>query len=427
MTRLLILILALLAAPAAAQTVAIVNGRVAIGDGSPSIANGTVLIRGGRIVAVGANVAVPADAQRIDAGGKWVTPGIVSGFSDLGLVEVEAVDRSNDTSAGRSPFSAAIDIAPAVNSASSAFAINRARGTTRAIVYPQVVHYIFGGQGALIDTGNDRDAVFAPRAFQFVELGEAGAEQAGGSRAAAWVFFRNAMLEARDYARNPSGYGGRDTDALLMRLDAAALVPVVNGRIPLMVHVERANDILQVLDLRKEFPQLKLVLLGVQEGWLVADRIAAARVPVLVSPLADLPAQFETLGATQSNFGRLQRAGVEVALAQQGYASVARQAAGNLVALEKIPGAAGLDWDHALAAITSGPAEAMGLGGDFGSLRPGRRADVVIWDGDPLELESGPVLMLIDGVQQSLESRQTKLRDRYKDLRSTDLPPAYRR
>jgi imidazolonepropionase-like amidohydrolase len=212
-----------------------------------------------------------------------------------------------------------------------------------------------------------------------------------------------------------------------MRLDAAALVPVVTGKMPLLVHVERASDILQVLDLKKEFAELKLVLIGAQEGWLVADRIAAAHVPVLVSGLADLPAQFENLAATQSNFGRLQRAGVEVALAEGGYASATRQAAGNLVALGKIPGAAGVDWDHALAAVTSGPAEAMGLGADFGSLRPGRRADVVVWDGDPLELESGPVLVLIDGVQQSLATRQTRLRDRYRDLTATDLPPAYRR
>jgi len=427
MKRLLLALAALLSAPAAAQTVAIVNGRVAIGDGSPPIDHGTVLIHNGRIVAAGASVAIPPDAQRIDAGGKWVTPGIVAGQSTLGLMEVEAVDRSNDVAAGGSPFSAAIDIAPAVNAASSAIAINRARGTTRAIVVPAAAHYIFGGQGALVDTGSDREAVFAPRAFQFVELGETGAAMAGGTRAASFLFFRNAMLEARDYAHNPATYGGRATDDLLMRLDAAALVPVIEGKIPLLVHVERASDILQVLDLRKEFPGLKLVLFGAQEGWLVADRIAAAHVPVLVSGLADLPAQFEDLGATQSNLGRLQRAGVNVALAEGGYASATRQAAGNLVALEKIPGATGIDWDHALAAVTSGPAEAMGLGADFGSLRSGRRADVVIWDGDPLELESGPVLVLIDGVQQTLETRQTKLRDRYRDLTKSDLPPAYRR
>ncbi|WP_324749682.1 amidohydrolase family protein [Sphingomonas sp. LY54] len=431
MKRLLTLLAAataLTAAPAAAQTVAIVNGKVAIGDGSAPVDNGTVLIRNGRIVSAGAGVTVPADAQRIDAQGRWVTPGLVAGWTNLGLTEVEGVGDANDSVANQSPFSAAIDVAPAVNAAVSALAITRSRGVTRAIVAPDAGNDIFAGQGALVDMGNDVDAVFKPRAFQFVELGEAGARKAGGSRAATFVFFRNAMLEARDYARNPSAYGGRDSDALLMRLDAAALVPVVEGRMPLAVHVERASDILQVLDLRKEFPSLKLILVGASEGWLVADKIAAAGVPVLTPALTDLPYAFEALGATQSNYGRLKAAGVKVAIGELGgQPRNTKQSAGNLVALQKVPGAAGISWGEALAAVTSAPAEVMGLGNDFGSLRAGRRADVVIWDGDPLELDSAPVTMLIDGVQQPLENRQTKLRDRYLTPGEKDLPKAFER
>ena len=432
MKRLLVIFAAMLPLPAAAQTVAITNARIAIGDGSAPIESGTVLISNGRIAAAGANVAIPADAERVDAGGRWVTPGMVAGFTELGLGEVDAVEQVNDTAAPGSPFSAGIDIAPAINPASSALDVTRARGVTRAIVAPAAARFIFAGQGALIDTAEDRQAVFAPRAFQYAELGEQGAGKAGGSRPAAFAFFRNAMLEARDYARNPSAYGGRESDSLLMRLDAAALVPVVEGRMPLLVHVERASDILSVIGLKQDFPQLKLVLVGAKEGWLVADRIAAARVPVLASALVDLPESFETLAATQSNIGRMQRAGVEVALAEMALSADwqprnAKQSAGNLVALEKIPGATGLDWNQALAAITSRPAEAIGMGGEFGSLRPGRRADVVIWDGDPLELASAPVVVLIDGVQQPLETRQSRLRDRYRNLGRGDLPRAYRR
>src|ERR1044072_8493123 len=147
MKRLLVLLITLASAPVQARDVAIVNGRVAIGDGSAPIEHGTVLIRGGRIVAVGADVRIPACAQRVDAQGKWVTPGIVAGFSTLGLVEVDGVDQTNDVSAGGSPFSAAIDIAPAVNAASSAFGISRARGVTRAIVVPAATRTIFAGQG----------------------------------------------------------------------------------------------------------------------------------------------------------------------------------------------------------------------------------------------------------------------------------------
>jgi hypothetical protein len=115
-----------IAAPATAQTVAITGGRVVIGDGSEPIDGGTVIIRNGRVVAAGAGVAVPADAQVVDAAGKWVTPGLVSGFSRIGLAEVDAAGSSNDTSAARSPFSAALDVAPAVNPQASAISINRA-------------------------------------------------------------------------------------------------------------------------------------------------------------------------------------------------------------------------------------------------------------------------------------------------------------
>ena len=428
MKRLLMLLAAVAATPAAAQTIAITNGRVAIGDGSAPIENGTVVIRNGRIVAAGAGVAIPGDAQRIDAQGRWVTPGIVAGLTQLGLVEVSAIDIDNDTGANNSPFSAAIDVTPAINSAASSFAITRARGVTRAFVAPDASTAIFAGQGALIETSNDADVVTKPRAFQYVVFGEAGTSEAGGSRSATFAYFRNAMLEARNYARNPSGFEGATDESALTRADAAALVPVLEGRMPLLVQVNRAADIRQVLGLRKEFPKLDLVLVSATEGWVVAREIAAAGVPVIASALTDLPSAFESLGATQSNIGRLRAAGVKVGLGELGgQPRNTKQSAGNLVALQKVPGATGLSWDDALAAATSWPAEAMGMGADFGSLRPGRRADVVIWDGDPLELSSAPALMLIDGERQSLETRQTKLRDRYRNPREGQLPKAYER
>jgi imidazolonepropionase-like amidohydrolase len=368
----------------------------------------------------------------IDAAGKWVSPGLVAGFSRVGIVEVDGVSSTNDTGAAGSPFSAALDVTPAINPRTSAIAVSRARGITRAIVAPEATRAIFGGQGAVIDLGDDMDAVTRPRAFQFVELGEAAAKSAGGSRSAAFAEFRNALFEARDYARSPSSYGGRERDALLTRLDAAALVPVVEGRAPLFVHVERASDILAVLDLRREFTGLRLVLIGASEGWTVAPQIAAAKVPVIASALNDLPFAFEVLAATQSNIGRLQQAGVPVSIGminddEARQIRLIRQYAGNLVALARLPGAVGLDWGQAFATISSRPAEAIGMGGEFGSLRRGRRADVVIWDGDPLELSSAPVAVWIDGVAQPLENHQTKLRDRYLQPGEGALPKAYER
>jgi len=433
--RLLAALLIAAAAPAGAQTFAIVNGMVARGDGSEPIRDGTVVVRNGRIVAAGAGVSVPAGAQIVDANGKWVTPGIVAGFSRLGLADVDlAADGADDTN-NNGPFSAAIDVVPAINPLHQTVAVNRADGVTRALVAPGVGKSIFAGQGAVIDTGADMDPITRPRLFQFVELGETGKDKAGGSRASAHVLFRNALREAAElsrYARPITVKGERSDDVLLTRFDAAALVPVLKGQQYLLVHVERASDILAVIELKREFAGLKPVLVGASEGWTVADKIARSGIPVIASAVNDLPASFEQLAATQSNIGRMRSAGVNVSIGMiddndTRNLFMERQYAGNLVALQKIPGAAGVSWGEALAMITSRPAQAVGMGAEIGSLAAGRRADVVIWSGDPLEGASAAEQVYIDGVRQPLDTHQTKLRDRYRYLPRRDLPEAYRR
>jgi imidazolonepropionase-like amidohydrolase len=416
-----------------AATLAITGGTVETATG-PAIANGTVIVRDGRIVAVGQGIAVPAGATLIDATGKFVTPGLIAGMSTLGITEVGGVRETDDASARASPFSAAIDVAPAINPASPPIAVERNGGVTRAVVGPEAATEIFGGQGAIISLAATGDIVMRTRAFQFIELGEAGASVAGGSRPAAWLNLRNGFAEAQRYARNPAAFdSGRERGSLIKRLDAAALVPVVEGRVPAVIHVERASDIVAVLGLRSDFPRLKIILIGAREAWLVADRIAAAQVPVITLPLFDLPDSFETLASTRSNVGRLVAAGVKVGFGIFGSDSGAQARnlpymAGNAVAQAKVPGGVGLSHEQALAAITRVPAEIFGLT-DVGTLAPGKRGDVVIWDGDPLELTSAPVAVLIDGVSQPLESRQTLLRDRYRDLNAAQgvLPLQYRK
>ena len=426
MKRLLPLLL-MTCAPAHAQTIAITGGKVVLGDGSAPIDSGTVIIVNGRVSAAGPNVAIPAGAQRVDATGKWVTPGIVAGFSRIGLAGVDAVDASNDTSAQSTPFSAALDIALAINPDVAAIPINRAAGVTRAVVSPDASTAIFAGQGAVIDTGADGDPITRAKAFQFVEFGESGTRRAGGSRPAVFAAFRNALAEARDYQA-----GRLRDDSMLKRADAAALVPVVTGAQKLVVHVESATDILAVLTLKREYPALALVIVGATEGWRVADQIAAAGVPVIASAVNDLPASFEQIAATQSNVGRMKAAGVSVAIGMNDdddtrQAMHGAQYAGNLVALTRVPGATGLSWNDAFAAITSKPAQVMGMGSEIGSLLPGRRGDVVIWDGDPLEVTTGVEAVWIDGVRQPLETRQTRLRTRYARPTEGSLPKAYDR
>src|SRR3990167_7588370 len=376
---------ALIALPVAAQDVAITNAKLVIGDGSAPIEGGTVVVRGGKVVAAGAGVAGPAGIERVDAQGKYVTPGIVAAFSRVGLTEVDAVTGTNDRAAPRTRFSAGLDIAPALNPMGSPVAVNRASGVTRAIVAPSGSSNLFAGQGAVVDLADDMDMVTRPRALQYVAFGEDGSAKAGGSRAATFLLFREQLLAARSYARNPATLAEWGNDAMIQRADADALVRVIDGTTPLFVRVDRAADIVNVLKLRQEFPALKLVLVGVTEGWIVAREIAAAKIPVLVSPLTDLPGNFEQLGATQSNAGRVKAAGVS-----------------------------GMTWDQAFASISSVPARAVGMESSIGSLRPGRVGDVVMWDNDPLELGSRPVAIWIDGKMQSLTTRQDRLRDRYR-------------
>jgi len=432
--------LAACAFPAAAQDFVVSNARIVLGDGSDPIENGFVVVKDGKIAQAGAGPAPAAAVTAIDAKGQWVTPGLFVALTDLGLWDVEGVSESNDTSPRDTPFGAALDVAPAINPASEHIGISRAGGVTRATVTAYPGGSIFAGQGALIDLGDDPDAVQQARAFQFVVLGEQGARIAGRSRIAAHAAFRNALREASDLAahqdlsaaEDPRMAGSntdRPGDVLLTRFDAAALVPVVQGKQPLYVAVDRAADIRSTLALKEEFPQLKLVLVGAAEGWMVADEIAAADVPVLAQALVDLPASFEMLASTQSNVGRMHAAGVKVGLGgffgTTDYPRWAPQYAGNLVALNKLLGATGLSWGDAFAAISSVPAQISGMDGEAGVLKPGAHGDLVFWDGDPLEVTSAPMRVFIDGVEQPLDNHQTKLRDRYRTPEPGDLPKAY--
>lgn len=418
--------IASLASPAVAETIAITGGKLVIGDGSAPIDGGTVVIRDGTVVAAGQGVAVPAGARTIDASGKWVTPGIFAGFSRLGLSEVDAVNGTNDKSGGRSGFSAAIDVAPAIDPFRSPIAVNRSAGVTRAVVAPDDGAGIFAGQGAIADLGADTDPIAKPRAFQFAQFGEAGAAAAGGSRSGNFLQFRAMLREAQDHVSGSDAFD----DGLLKKEDARVLQAVLRGEQRLLIHVEGANDMLRLLELKRDYPAIRMVFVGASEGWRVASQLAQAGVPVIASALNDLPATFEMLGATQSNIGRMKDAGVKVAIGmindrdshQLRYTT---QYAGNLVSLQRVPRASGLTWDEAFAAISSVPADIIGVGDRYGALKAGKAGDVVVWDGDPLDLYSAPTHVLIDGIEQPLGNRQDRLRDRYRTPQEGALPKAY--
>lgn len=398
-----------LAIPAAAETVLIHGGRVVSEGSAGTLEHGDVLIVDGRIAAVGANIAAPRGARVIDAAGKWVTPGAFAAMSQVGLSEISGSGAPNDAAISGTLVGAAADAGRAFNPMVSAIAITRIEGVTRAAIAPEGTSSLFGGAGALVSMGGGGDSVFRQRAFMVVELGETGAQRVGGSRAASWPAFEAALRDAREYpARYQRGQGG----AVLNEIDAAALAPFARGEGVFLVHIESATDIRELLRVKRANPRLRFIIHGGAEAWLVADELRAANIPVLIDPLVDLPDHFERLAARLDNAVLLQRAGVRFAFApgpgtvdaQQ--ARLALQLAGNAVAN-------GLPWADAFAAVTRTPADIFGVGERLGRLERGYAADVVVWDGDPLEVMSAPTAVFIDGRQEPLTSRQTQLRDRY--------------
>lgn len=413
--------LALAALPALAETVVITGATIHTLGSQGKIENGSVVIENGRIKAVGTNVNVPAGARRIDGRGKVVTPGLMDSLSRIGLVEVGAVDDTSDASVDDDRLTAGFNVADAINPRSALIPVNRIEGLTRIVAAPSTGESLIAGQGAVIHLGGPGDFLVRSPVAMFARLGEAGARLSGGSRAAAILRLREAFEDAKDYAANRKAFDTGDRrEYALSRLDLEALIPVIRGELPLVIEAHQASDIETALRLAKDY-NLKLILAGARQGWKVADQIAAARVPVLVTPLENLPGDFESIGATLENPARLHKAGVRIAF-MSGEAHNARnikQAAGNAVAY-------GMPWEAALAAITSVPARIWGIYDRYGTLEAGKDADVVIWDGDPLELTSFPVAVFIRGKEMPMTSRQIELRDRYKDL-SGPMPPAYRK
>lgn len=429
---LLALLLAASTQASAQEAIAIVGGKVVTNNGAP-IENGVVLVNDGVVIGVGPQgTAFPASFRVIDATGKWVTPGIVAGLSQFGAAEVSGVTSSNDLSARQSPTSAALMLDGAFNPHETSIPVGRIEGVTAAIVGPSPGRSLFAGQGYILSLAEGTTAPLRPRAFQFVVYGERGASLSGGSRPAAWIELTNALEEAKRVQNGGALNRDQSRDLRLTYEDAQALTLVLRGAQPLLIRVDRASDIRQVLKLPQMYPGIRLVLVSANEGWLVANEIARAGVPVITLGMNNRPDSFEALGATMSNVGRLAAAGVKVALGVPDLDASFQPRnlphyAGNMVAQARLPGGSGLSWDQAFASISRTPAEIFGLS-NMGVLKPGAAGDVVVWSGDPLELGTHADEVLIRGVRQPLESRQTQLARRYKPGRDrTQLPEAYNR
>ena len=396
-----------------AQTIAITGGTVYPVSG-PKVADASVLIHDGRIVAVGTNVAIPSGATRIDAKGKWVTPGLIDGAGQLGLVEISVVPATREGSVQGDTIAAAFNVAEGINPASTLIPVTRIEGITTALAVPS--GNLVSGQAVLIDLDGatiEQMVVKSPVGI-VADLSESGKDDAGGSRAEIAARLRQVFRDALEYERRKTDFGRAQMRPLAASAgDLEALLPVLHGRVSLIALANRRSDIETALRLAKEF-RLKLILAGAAEGWEIAGAIAAAGVPVLVEPMDNIPG-YDSLGIRYENAALLAKAGVTVALLETDthQSRNLRQQAGNAVAY-------GMTWDQALRAVTLSPAEIFGVADRYGSLEPGKVANVVVWSGDPFEFTTGVEHVLIRGKEIPLKSRQTELFERYKKL-----PPTY--
>ncbi|PYO79939.1 MAG: imidazolonepropionase [Gemmatimonadetes bacterium] len=422
-TRTVITLLGSTAATLNAQTIAITGGKVYPVSG-PVIENGTVIITNGKISAVGANVPIPAGAQRIDATGKIVTPGFVNSSTQLGVQEIAQVNDTRDmTARGKDNIAAAFTVWEGLNPNSVMMAPARKEGVTSFVVVP--TGGLIAGQAALVDVvpGTTTDMLVRAPVAMVAEVGDP--QSAGlNSRGELIVKLREVLEDTRYFQSHRDAFDRAQTRPFAAsRLDLQALIPVIEGRLPLLVTVDREADIDAAMRLARDY-NVKLMIGSGAEAWMMADKLAAAHIPVLTGAENNIPAGFAALGQRQENAGLLRKAGVEVALI--GNAGGGDEEAFNVRNLRQEAGNAvsyGMTWDDALRAVTLAPAEFFGAGDRVGSLQPGREGNVVVWSGDPFEFTTRAEHVFVRGREYHEKTRQDLLIERYRNLPGTHNTP----
>jgi hypothetical protein len=385
------------------------NATVHTAGAQGTLRNADVLVGNGVIRAVGQGLAATANAQVIDAQGRPLTPALFGGITQIGLEEVSGEKTTVDASVGLGAGTKEMTVRPefdvtlAYNPESVLVPVERIEGIGWTVLGANATEggSIIGGQGGVVRLDGSPDPI-GPRVL-FVKLGSDASGLTGNSRAAQWMLLDQLVDEVRGRI-SPDSHA-----ALLTPAGRATLARYLGGGGRMVVAVHRAADIRQLLRWSARH-DVRIAIAGGSEAWKLAPQLAAAKVPVFVNPLANLPANFDEINATLENAARLRAAGVAVSFVNEGDGShnarKIRQIAGNAVAN-------GLAWEDGLAGLTRVPAEAFGVGDRLGSIAVGKRADLVLWSGDPLEVNTVATQVWLDGRVIPMRSRQTELRDRY--------------
>ncbi len=399
------------AATASAQTVAI-EGATVWTDADTKIDRGTVVFVNGKISAVGAKVAIPAGAKRVDGKGKVVTAGLIDAMTTVGLSEVSLVSDTNEGAFGaeRGGVYAKYRAADGYNESSVSIPLARSHGVTTAITTPYggFVAGIGAAYGMSSPTGNSE---VKREVALYANLGRGALKSNHNSRGMAIARLRELFDDASRYARNKAAFERNQSRKMAAsRLDLEALLLVRNRTIPLVVRAHRVSDMRAAVLMAKDL-RIRLVIAGATEAWRLAELLAKEKVAVILEPSHNLPSSFDQVLVREDNPALLVKAGVDVMISTLGSASNVR----NLRQLAGIATARGLTWNQALAAVTRTPAATFGLG-KRGSVSVGGVADLVVWSGDPFELSSAAEVVYIGGVEQPLETRQKRLFRRYRKL-----------
>ena len=420
----------LLAQAAWAQDLLIENATLHTASPAGTLKNADVLVQGGRIAAVGPDLAAPAGVARVDANGAPVTPGLFAGLGALGLVEISAESSTVDNTFGvehahvqdgETRWRPEFDVMPAYNPRSSVIAVNRLEGLTFGALTPAALEEgsFVTGQGGMVRFDGGWDSELAGGEALYIDLRGSAAASAGGGRAAQYMLLEQAIREARP-APSPMMMAAMPSHGLLTPAGRDALSRYLRGgRVVFLA--DRAADLMQVLAIARKHG-FQPVLGSAAEAWQIAPQLAEAKATVILDPLQNLPSTMEQMGARLDNAALLRQAGVDVVISQfddmgTHNARKIRQLAGNAVAN-------GMRWEDALAAITRAPAEAFGVGDRVGSIEVGKIADLVLWNGDPLEVTTTAKQVYLAGRAVPMRSRQTELRDRYLPPRG-ELPRQY--
>jgi imidazolonepropionase-like amidohydrolase len=407
--------------PGVKPVIAIRNATIVPVSSAP-IANGTIVFANGVITAVGRDVEVPTGAKVIDGTGLSVYPGLMDAGSSVGLVEVDSVPGTVDT-AELGDFNPNASAIVAVNPHSEVIPVTRVNGVTHVVTVPG--GGIVSGQSAVIQLAgwtNDEMALVTPAAMNIRfprlrsrPLVDAPDDEAEKERKKGYtrsidglrLLFRNAQAYAK-------AADAREKEKSIRRFDRdltlEALVPVVEGRVPVVMHAELERDIRAALAFADEF-KLKVILAGAQDVARVVSDLKSRSIPVILGPILSLPQrEDDPYDLLFANAKVLHDNGIRFAI-QTSDAHNSR----NLPYHAGSCAAFGLPKEEALKSITLYPAEIFGLADRLGSLEPGKLANVIVTDGDPLEIRTNVLRVFIGGEEMPMDSRHTLLYEKFRN------------